>query len=118
LLVGTTASAPTAPFAGGIVVAGTFRTIAVSGGVANAASATLFTITADSAYLVTAQTGNASGLSVTALVRYVSGGNPAAATILSIDNAGFTITMSGTSVQITNALGGPVNYTANATRIF
>jgi hypothetical protein len=117
LLVGTTTTTPSAPFAGALV-AGTFRTIFASGTVANASSATLFTITVDSAYLVTVQTQNASGLSVTALVRYVTGGNAAAATILSVDNVGFTVSMSGTSVQITNALGGAVTYNANAIRIF
>jgi len=116
-LVGTTTNTPSAPFAK-VIVGGAFRTIYAGGSVANASSATLFTITVDSAYLVTVQTGNASGLSVTALVRYVSGGNPAAATILSIDNAAFTVTVSGTSVQITNALGGNVVYAANIVRIF
>jgi hypothetical protein len=117
LLVGTTSATPSAAFTG-LIVGGTFRTINASGSVNNASSATLFTITVDSAYLVTVQTQNASGLSVTALVRYVTGGNPALATILSVDNVAFTVTMSGTSVQITNTLGGNVAYTANAVKIY
>ena len=117
LLVGTTTATPSAPFTAA-VVGGSFRTIFASGSVANAASSALFTITVDSAYFVTVQTQNASGLSTTALVRYVTGGNPASATIIAADNVAFTITVSGTAVNVTNALGGPVNYNANCVRIY
>ena len=117
LLVGTTTTTPSAPF-GGVIFAGTFKTIVSSGGVANGASATLFTITVDSAYLVTAQTQNASGLSVTAIVRYVTGGNPVAVTVIAVDNGNFTITISGTAVRITNNLGGTVVYSHSSMRIF
>jgi hypothetical protein len=117
LLVGTTTSTPSAPFTAA-VVGGSFRTIYASGTVANAASATLFTITVDSAYFVTVQTQNASGLSTTALVRYVTGGNPAAVTIIAADNVAFTVTISGTAIRVTNTLGGAVNYIANCVRIY
>ena len=116
-LVGTTSSTPTAPFTG-LLVAGLFKTISTSGVVTNASSATLFTITVDTAYLVTVQTGNASGLSTTALVRYVSGGNPVATTTVAGDSASFVVSVSGTAVRITNNLGGSVNYVHNSVRIF
>ena len=116
LLVGTTSGNPTAPFTG-TVVAASFKTMSTSGVVSNAASATLFTIGVDSAYLVTIQTGNASGLNTTAIVKYVSGGNPATATIIATDNALFTITISGTAVRVTNNLGGTINYSHNSIRI-
>jgi len=116
LLVGTTAALGAATNSG-YIVGGAFRTVAGNGTVANAASATLFTIPLDSAYMVTVQTQNASGLSTTAIVRYVTGGNPAATTTLYADNAAFAVTVSGTSVRITNTLGGPVNYGFNALRI-
>ena len=117
LLVGTTTTTPSAPF-GGVIFAGTFKTIVSSGSLINGASATLFTIGVDSAYLVTIQTGNASGLSTTAIVKYVSGGNPATATIIATDSANFTITISGTAVRVTNNLGGPINYSHSSMRIF
>jgi hypothetical protein len=117
LLVGTTTATPSAPFSGGIA-AGVFRTIYASGAVATGASSTLFTITVDSAYMVTVQTQNASGLSTTAIVRYVTGGNPVATTTLYADNGAFAVTVSGTAVRITNNLGGTVAYAANIIRIF
>jgi hypothetical protein len=117
VLVGTTSSAPSAPF-GGVIFAGTYKTIVSNGSVANSASDTLFTITVDSAYLVTVQTQNASGLSTTAIVRYVTGGNPVATTTLYADNGAFAVTVSGTAVMITNTLGGAVNYHHSSMRIF
>jgi hypothetical protein len=116
-LVGTTSANPSAPFTGPIV-GGSFKTIFTTGSVANAASTTLFTIGLDSAYLVTVQTGNASGLSCTAIVRYVSGGNPASASVIAGDSALFTISVSGTAVRVTNTLGGTVNFQHNSVRIF
>ena len=101
----------------GNVVGGAFRTVAGSGTVANSTSATLFTIPLDSAYMVTVQTGNASGLGTTAIVRYITGGNPVATTTLYADNAAFAVTVSGTSVRITNTLGGIVAYYFSAVRI-
>ena len=116
-LVGTTSGSPSAPFTGPLV-AGQFRTMSTSGVVSNAASATLFTITVDTAYLVTVQTQNASGLSTTALVRYVTGGNPVATTTVAGDSVNFVVSVSGTAVRITNNLGGAVNYSHNSVRIF
>jgi hypothetical protein len=117
LMVGTNTVNPTAPFSNAIV-GGVFRTIGTSGGLANGASATLFTIGVDTAYLVTIQTQNASGLSTTAIVRYVTGGNPVAVTILYADNAAFTVTVSGTAVRATNNLGGGIAYSHSSVRIF
>jgi hypothetical protein len=117
LLVGTNTVNPTAPFTNAIV-GGVFRTIGTSGGLANGASATLFTIGVDTAYLVTIQTQNASGLSTTAIVRYVTGGNPVAVTILYADNAAFTVTVSGTAVRATNNLGGGIAYSHSSIRIY
>jgi hypothetical protein len=117
LLVGTTTTTPSAPF-GGVIFAGTFRTIVSSGTVATAASATLFTITVDTAYLVTVQTQNAGGLSTTAIVRYVTGGNPVATTTLYADNGAFAVSVSGTAVRITNNLGGTVAYSHSSMRIY
>jgi len=117
LLVGTTSSTPSAPF-GGVIFAGTFRTIVSNGTVATSASATLFTITVDTAYFVTVQTQNAGGLSTTAIVRYVTGGNPVATTTLYADNAAFAVTVSGTAVRITNTLGGTVAYSHSSMRIY
>ena len=117
LLVGTTSTTPSAPF-GGVIFAGTFRTIVSSGTVATAASATLFTITVDTAFLVTVQTQNAGGLSTTAIVRYVTGGNPVATTTLYADNGAFAVSVSGTAVRITNNLGGTVAYSHSSMRIY
>ena len=117
LLVGTTTAAPTAPF-NGTAVAGVFRTIATSGSVTNGGNTTLFTISVDTVYLVTVQTQNASGLSTTAIVRYVTGGNPVATTTLYADNAGFAVTVSGTAVRITNNLGGNVAFAHSSVRIY
>jgi hypothetical protein len=93
-------------------------TLAGSGGLNQAQSATLFTIPTDTAFLVTAQTGNANGLSTTVLVHYAGGGNPAVRTILAQDSGSFFISMSGANVQITNTLGGPIAYSFTATRIY
>jgi hypothetical protein len=115
LLVGTTS---TAGPGGARVVAGLFMTLAGSGGLNQAQSATLFTIPTDTAFLVTAQTGNANGLSTVVLVTLTSGGNSAVRTILMQDSGGFFISMSGANVQITNTLGGPIAYSFTAMRIF
>jgi hypothetical protein len=116
VLVGTTSANPTAPFTGPLV-AGQFKTMSTTGTVANASSTTLFTIAVDTTYLVTVQTGNASGLNTTAIVKYASGGNPATATIIATDTANFTITISGTAVRVTNNLGGTVNFSHVSQRI-
>ena len=117
VLVGTTSSTPTAPFTANLV-AGTFRTLATTGAVTNASSTTLFTITVDTAYLVTVQTQQGSGVSTTAIVRYATGGNPVTTTTVAGDSANFVVSVSGTAVRITNNLGGSVNFSHNSVRIF
>ena len=117
VLVGTTIGNPSAPFTGNIVAA-LFKTMSTSGSVTNGGNTTLFTIGVDSAYLVTVQTQNASGLSTTALVRYVTGGNPVATTTLAGDSASFVVSVSGTAVRITNNLGGDVAFSHSSIRIF
>lgn len=115
LLVGTTsANGP----GGASIVGRLFKTVAGTGTVNNASSNTLFAIGTVNAYLVTAQTGNASGLSTTALVHYAPGGNPPVSTNLVQDNVNFAITLSGNNVQITNNLGGGVGYDFSAIRIY
>jgi hypothetical protein len=100
------------------VVAGIFRSLSGSGTVPDGTTLNLFTIPTASTWIVSLQTGNASGLSATAIASLASGGNPVVVTVLKADNAAFTITFSGTSIQASNTLGGVVGASWNAIRLF
>jgi hypothetical protein len=117
LLVGTTSTAGSSSNAS-VVVAGIFRTLSGSGGLSNGASATLFTISVSTTYIVTIQTANASGQETVAIVSYPSGGNGITISNIQSTIGNFSITSSGTNIQATNTLGGPINYGFTAVRIY
>lgn len=101
-----------------VTTLGVVRTVGTSGSLGNASAGTLFTIPANSAWIVNIQTQNAAGLSTTAIVSYVSGGSSVKVTQIAVDNVNFYITFSGTTIQAYNNLGGVINYGATALRLY
>lgn len=97
--------------------AGKFKTVDGSATISNGGTIDLFTIPGNSVFIVTIQTQNASGLSAVAIMSYTNGGNPVVKTSLAQDNAGFTITFSGTTIRATNTLGGPIVAQFSAIRL-
>jgi len=78
--------------------------------VANGATVTLFSLTLGEVYIVNASFGDFSGGTTVALVWLPKSGNTSfsGAAILGQNGAGFTITVSGANVQLTNTVGGNV----------
>jgi hypothetical protein len=102
---------------GAVIYAGKFKTVGGGGPISNGGTLDLFTIPIDSTFIVTIQTANASGLNAVAIMARADGGNPVVKASLLQDNAGFTITFSGTTIRATNTLGGPIVCQFSAIRL-